>query len=66
MDNHGITIIEVADYVGISFGSCQEIFMDVLGMKHAAVKIVSKLLKFKQKLRRMDIAQEMLISLKLS
>ena len=40
----------------ISFDSCQAIFMDVLGMKRAA----AKLLNFKQKQRCMDIAQEML------
>ena len=40
---------------GISCGSCQAIFMDLLGMKHAAAKIVPQLLNFKQKRRRMDI-----------
>ena len=44
----------------ISVGLCQVIFTDVLGMKRAAVKIVSKILNFEQKQRRMDIAQEML------
>ena len=42
------------------FDSCQAVFKEVLGMKHAAAKIVPKLLNFKQKQRRMDIAQEML------
>ena len=58
LDNHRITIREVADEVGISFGLCQAIFTDVLDMKHAAAKIVSKLLNFEQTQRRMDIAQE--------
>ena len=49
LDNRRITFIEVADDIGISFGSCQAIFMDVLGMKRAALKIVPKLLNFKQK-----------------
>ena len=31
-----ITIREVADVVGISFGSCQAIFTDVIGVKCAA------------------------------
>ena len=31
------------DNIGISFGSCQAIFTNVLGMKHAAVKFVAKL-----------------------
>ena len=55
LDNRWIAIKKVADDVGISFG-----FMDVLGMKHAAVKIVTKLLNFKQQQGRMDIAQKML------
>ena len=33
LDNRRITISEVADDVGISFGSCQSIFTNVLGMK---------------------------------
>ena len=57
---HRITIREVADYVGISYGSCQEIFTNVLGMRRAAAKIVPKLLNFEQKQHRMNIAQEML------
>ena len=51
LDNRRITIREVADNVGISFGSCQVILMDVLGMKRAAAK---------QTQRRMEITQEML------
>ena len=61
LNNHLISIIEeVADGVGLSFGSCQAIFTDVLGMKRAAAKIFAKLLKFEQKQRLMDIAQVML------
>ena len=60
LDNCQIAIREVADYAGISFGSCQAIFTDVLGMKRAAAKIVKKLLNFEQNQRRMDIAHEML------
>ena len=44
LNNHQITIREVTDDVGISLGSCQTIFTDVLGMKGAA-----ELLNFKQK-----------------
>ena len=39
LDNRRITIREVADDVGISFGSCQAIFMDVLGIKRTAAKL---------------------------
>ena len=58
LDNRRLTIGKVADDVGISFGSCQTIFTDILDMKHAAVKIVPKLLHFVQKQRHMDIAQK--------
>ena len=60
VNNRRIAIREVADEVGISFGSYQAIVTDVLGMKHAAAKIVLKWLNFDRKQRRMDIAQEML------
>ena len=36
LDNRRITIREVADDVGISFGSYQAMFIDVLGVKHNA------------------------------
>ena len=49
LDNRRITIREVADGVSISFGSCQVICNDVLGMKRAAAKIVPKLLNLEQK-----------------
>ena len=39
-----ITIREVGDDVGISFGACQTIFTDVLSIKRVAAKIVAKLL----------------------
>ena len=59
-DNCRITIREVADDVGISFGSCKAIFTGVLDMKRAAAKIVPKLLNFEQKQRCMHITQEVL------
>ena len=37
LENRRITIREVADDVGISFGSCQAIFSDVLGMKRVEI-----------------------------
>ena len=52
LDNRWITIREIADDVGILFGSCQAIFTDVL------------LLNFEQKQRSMEIAQEMLTTFK--
>ena len=53
--NCRMTIREVADDVGISFGSCQAIFTNVLFLKRAAAKIVPKLLNFEQKQRCMDV-----------
>ena len=43
LDNYRISIREVADDVGISLGSCQAIFTDVIGMKREAAKILPKL-----------------------
>ena len=48
-DRRRNTIREVAEDVGLSFGSCQAIFTDVLAMKCVAAKIVPKLLLFEQK-----------------
>ena len=45
-DNSRITIKEVADDVGISFGSFRAIFIDVFGMKQAVGQVVSKFLNF--------------------
>ena len=53
-----VTIREVADDVGISFGSCQAIFTNVLGIKHAAAKLVPKLINLSK--NNTDIVQEML------
>ena len=63
LDNHRITIREVADIIGISFGPCQAIFTNVLGMKRATAKIIPKLLNFELRKRHMNIAQEMLKTL---
>ena len=60
LDNRRITIREVADDVGISFCSCQAIFTNVLGIKRAAAKYVTKLLNFEQTQSHMDVAQEIL------
>ena len=62
LDNRRITITEVIDDVGISFGQCQAIFTDVLGKQRAAAKIVPKLLNFEQKQCRIDIFQDVLMT----
>ena len=46
MNDRRITIREVADEVGISIGSCHNIFSNVLGMKRVAAKFIPKLLNF--------------------
>ena len=65
LDNRRITTREIADDVGILFGSCRAIFTDVLGMKSAATKIVPKLLNFEQKQCRLHLAQEMLTTIQI-
>ena len=56
LDNRRITIREVGDYVGISFGSHQAIFKD----ETYNGEDCSKIAKFEQKQNCMDIAGEML------
>ena len=60
MNDRRITVREVADEVGISIGSCHNIFSNVLGMKRVAAKFNPKLLNFDQKNNHMNIAQELL------
>ena len=55
-DNHRITIREVIGDVSISFGACQVISTDVLGIKRATWKIVPEWQHFEQGQGRMDIA----------
>jgi hypothetical protein len=43
---------EVADEVGISIGSCHNIFSNVLGIKRVAAKFIPKQLNFGQKQHR--------------
>ena len=46
LNNLRVTNREVADDVGISIGSCQAIFTNVLEMKLTAAKIFPKLQNF--------------------
>ena len=46
LDNRRITFREVADDVGISFGSCQAIFTDDLGKKSCGSEDCFKIAKF--------------------
>ena len=43
LDSHRITFRGIVDDVGILFGSWQQIFTDVLDMKHVAAEITKKI-----------------------
>ena len=60
MENHRIANREVANDVGISFGSCQAIISDVLDMRCVAGKICPEIVDVDQKQCRKDIAQKLL------
>ncbi|XP_076182701.1 protein GVQW3-like [Ptiloglossa arizonensis] len=62
--NRRITVREVAEDLNISIGSCHSIFINDLGMRRVAAKFVPKLLNCDQKQLRMNIANEMLDSVR--
>ncbi|UYV80763.1 hypothetical protein LAZ67_19001657 [Cordylochernes scorpioides] len=62
--NRRITVREVAEDLNISIGSCHSIFINDLGMRRVAAKFVPKLLNCDQKQNRMNIANEMLDSVR--
>ncbi|UYV84596.1 hypothetical protein LAZ67_X002756 [Cordylochernes scorpioides] len=62
--NRRITVREVAEDLNISIGSCHSFFINDLGMRRVAAKFVSKLLNCDQKQHRMNIANEMLDSVR--
>ncbi|UYV74080.1 hypothetical protein LAZ67_11002046 [Cordylochernes scorpioides] len=62
--NRRITVKEVAEDLNISIGSCHSIFINDLGMRRVAAKFLPKLLKCDQKQHRMNIANEMLDSVR--
>ncbi|UYV65634.1 hypothetical protein LAZ67_3004916 [Cordylochernes scorpioides] len=62
--NRRITVREVAEDLNISIGSCHSIFINDLGMRWVAAKFVPKLLNCDQKQHRMNIANEMLDSVR--
>ncbi|UYV85140.1 hypothetical protein LAZ67_X004709 [Cordylochernes scorpioides] len=59
-----ITVREVAEDLNISIGSCHSIFINDLGMRRVAAKFVPKLLNCDQKQHLMNIANEMLDSVR--
>ncbi|UYV77010.1 hypothetical protein LAZ67_14002808 [Cordylochernes scorpioides] len=62
--NRRITVREVSEDLNISIGSCHLIFINDLGMRRVAAKFVPKLLNCDQKQHRMNIANEMLDSVR--
>jgi len=55
-----LTIREIAEDVGISFGSCQAILTEKLNMHRVAAKFVPRVLTEDQKANRVNISQELL------
>ncbi|UYV68193.1 hypothetical protein LAZ67_5003332 [Cordylochernes scorpioides] len=62
--NRRITVREVAEDLNISIGSCHSIFINDLGMRRVTAKFLPKLLNCDQKQHRMNIANEMLDSVR--
>jgi len=60
--NHRLTVREVADEVGISVGSCHQIFTEKLQMRRVSGKFVPRLLTDDQKENRVEISQELLVN----
>lgn len=58
--NRRLTVREIAEDCIISFGSCQEILTETLGMRRIAAKFVPRLLTQEQKDHRITICQELL------
>jgi hypothetical protein len=60
LQNRCLTIREIAEDVGISFGSCQAILTEKLNMQCVAAKFVRCVLTEDQKANRVNISQELL------
>ena len=58
--NRRLTVWDVADEVGISKGSCLQIFTEKRQMRRVSVKFVPCLLTDDQKQNRVEISQELL------
>ena len=52
-----LTVREVADEVGISIGSCLQMFAEKLKMRHVRAKFVPRLLTDDQKENRVEISR---------
>jgi len=60
LQNRRLTIREIAEDVGISFGSCQAILTEKLNVHHIATKFVPCVLTEDQKANRVNISRELL------
>ena len=60
MQDHRITVWELADEVGVSIGSKHTILTVNLGLRRVSAKFVPKLLTMEQKQLRLEITQDML------
>ena len=57
--DQGLTIREVAENVGIAFGTCQKILTEELQMRHVSAKFVPRLLTVEQKDDRVSICTDL-------
>ena len=60
LQNRRLTIREIVEDIGISFGSCQAILTEKLIMQRVAAKFVPRVLTEDQKANRVNISQELL------
>lgn len=60
LENRRITVREVEEEVGISYGSCEAIMVNTLGLRCVAAKMVPKLRSFLQREQRRNAAQDCL------
>ena len=60
LENRRITIRDLVDTLGISFGSIQAILKDHLNLRRIAARLVPKKLNFMQKEHRVKVCEEML------
>jgi len=60
--NRSLTVREVADEVGISIGSCHQIFTEKRQTRRVSVKFVPRFLTDDHKENRVEICQELLAS----
>jgi len=60
LDNRKITIVELSDELGLSFGSVQSILTEDLGIKLVSVKFVPEVLTVKQTETCLAVARDLL------